>query len=166
MSDVKIKREADGERTLPVFAELERKMEGVRQRAFDLFSTRGGRQGRDLDDWITAERELLGWSTAEMKERPDEFEVDLALPGFKADDVELTATSQEIIVHAARKDQRSGETDHVVWSEFGSNEIYRRFTLPADVRTDRVTAELKNGVLRVHAPKSVVANEHDAEVTH
>jgi HSP20 family molecular chaperone IbpA len=165
MSDVKIKRHTDGERSLPVFAELDRKMEAVRQRAFDLFANRGGRPGGDLDDWIAAERELMGSSTAELTERADEFEVGVTLPGFKADDIELTATPTEIIVHAERKDQRSGETDRVVWSEFGSSEVYRRFALPADVKADRVTAELKNGMLRVLAPKKEAGNGHTVDVT-
>jgi HSP20 family protein len=158
MSDVKIQRETDGERTLPVFAELDRRMEAVRQRAFDLFASRGGSLGRDLDDWITAEREVLGSSPSALMEHPDEFEVDVALPGFKADDVEVTATPRELVLHAARKSQRRGETEQVVWSEFGSNEVYRRFTLPGDVTPDGVTAELKNGVLRVHVPKGKASN--------
>lgn len=163
MSDVKIRRATDDHHVLPVIAELEQKMEAVRERAFDLFSLRGGGQGHDLDDWVTAERELLGWSTAALKEHPTEFEVDVALPGFRADDVELTAMPHELIVHAARKDERSGQSDHVVWSEFGSSEVYRRVALPADVQTDAVIAQLKNGVLRVHAPKSVVTNERAAD---
>jgi HSP20 family protein len=159
MSDVRIMCEPDGERLLPVFAEFDRKVDAVRQRAFELFSSRGGRQGRDLDDWIAAERELLGVSSAELTERDDEFEVDVTLPGFKADDVELTATPTELIIHAERKTRRHGETTRVVWSEFGSNEVYRRLTLPADVNADAVTAELRNGLLRVHAPKrSAVGN--------
>jgi HSP20 family protein len=161
MSDVKIRCETDGERTLPVFAELERKIDAVRQRAFDLFSGRGGQQGWDLDDWITAERELMGWSAAEMTERPDEFEVDVALPGFKADHVELTATPKELILHAERKHQRNGGSERVVWSELGADEVYRRFTLPAEVNADGVKAELKNGVLRVHAPKKAVQQEQE-----
>ncbi|MCU0633720.1 MAG: Hsp20 family protein [Gemmatimonadaceae bacterium] len=164
MSDVTIKRQLDGERSLPVFAELERKMDAVRARAFSLFADRGGRPGGDLDDWLAAERELMGWSTAELTERKDEFEVDVTLPGFKADDIELTATPKEIIVHAERKAQRSGETDRVVWSEFGSNDVYRRFPLPADVKVDHVTADLKNGVLRVRAPKQTMETGRTVEI--
>jgi HSP20 family molecular chaperone IbpA len=165
MSDVKKVHHTNGERSLPVFAELDRKMEAVRQRAFDLFSNRGARPGGDLDDWIAAERELMGWSTAELTDRQDEFEVDVTLPGFKPDDIELTATPREIIVHAERMDERGGASDRVIWSEFGSNEIYRRFALPADVKADRVTAELKNGVLRVHAPKEEMKNGQRVEIT-
>ena len=32
----------------------------IRQRAYDRFSERGGEHGRDLEDWLEAERELDG----------------------------------------------------------------------------------------------------------
>ncbi len=163
MSDIKIHRGNDGDRRPPVLAEFDRRMDAVRQRAFDLFSIRGGGLGRDFDDWIAAERELLGSSPSALMEHPEEFEVDVALPGFKADDIELTATPQEIVLHAERKTQQSGETDHIVWSEFGSNEVYRRFILPTGAQADGVTAELKSGVLRVHVPKGKVTNDRDAK---
>ena len=33
--------------------------ERIRQRAFEIHKARGGDHGRDLDDWLEAERELL-----------------------------------------------------------------------------------------------------------
>lgn len=32
--------------------------EAIRQRAFEIFSVRGGAPGYELDDWLRAEREL------------------------------------------------------------------------------------------------------------
>jgi hypothetical protein len=32
----------------------------IRQRAYEIYMRRGGAQGRDVDDWIAAERELRG----------------------------------------------------------------------------------------------------------
>jgi len=32
--------------------------EQIRQRAYELFSARGRADGKELDDWLTAEREL------------------------------------------------------------------------------------------------------------
>jgi hypothetical protein len=32
--------------------------EAIARRAFELFLARGGQHGRDLDDWLQAEREL------------------------------------------------------------------------------------------------------------
>ena len=37
--------------------------ERIRQRAFELFELRGRQDGRDFDDWLQAEAELLGRPT-------------------------------------------------------------------------------------------------------
>lgn len=164
MSDVQITRLNGDERTLPVFAEFERRLDAVRERAFSLFASRGRRAGSDLEDWMKAERELFGWSPGELKERDGEYVVDVTLPGFKADEVELTATPSELIVHAHTTSEKKGEEGQVIWSEFGSSEVYRRFSLPTPVQSERITAELKNGVLTVHAPKSVAATRESTRI--
>lgn len=154
MSGIRIQRANDGERDLPVFSDLARRMDAVRQRAFEMFAERGGTEGRDLDDWIAAEHEVLGWPAAELKEANGDFRVDVTLPGFAAKEIEVTATPTELIVHAASTHEKKGEEDNVVWSEFGSNDVYRRFGFPKAVDADKVTAELENGILKVRAPKS------------
>ena len=34
--------------------------EGIRRRAYEIYLERGEQPGRDLDDWVQAERELAG----------------------------------------------------------------------------------------------------------
>ena len=80
MSQVLIHRDSDGERTHPVFAELADRLDAVRLRAFDRFSKRGTQAGNDLDDWIAAEREVMGWPAAELTEHDGAYEVDITLP--------------------------------------------------------------------------------------
>jgi len=159
MSDIRIQRAGDGDAVLPVFDELARRMDAVRQRAFELFAERGGGAGHELDDWIAAEHELLGWPAAELKEADGEYEVDVTLPGFAAKEVEVTATPKELIVHAATSHEKKAEDEHVVWSEFGSNDVYRRFGFPIQVDADKVTASLEKGILKVKAPKSLLEAE-------
>ncbi len=154
MSHVQIHRDADGERSLPVFQELADRLDAVRERAFALFSRRGGQPGRELEDWVTAEREVLGWPVAELKERNGSYEVDVTLPGFSPKDIEVTATPNEMIVHAVATTDRSGEDSRVLWSEFGQQEIYRRIDLPTAINADKVSASLDHGVLHLKAPKS------------
>jgi len=45
--------------------------ERVAQRAYELYLERGGGEGQDLDDWLSAERELAG-STRSSDESPGE----------------------------------------------------------------------------------------------
>ncbi len=159
MPSIRIQRAADGERDHPIFTELARRMESVRQRAFEMFAARGGEEGHDLDDWIAAEHEVLGWPAAELKEANGAFQVDITLPGFNAKEVDVTATPSELIVHAASTMEQHGEDEAILWSEFGSNDVYRRFGFPRTVDADKITATLENGILKVRAPKLEVTRE-------
>jgi HSP20 family molecular chaperone IbpA len=94
----------------------------------DLFERRGREFGYALDDWLKAEREILGqWSAAELKEKEGKYELEMTLPGFDPKEIQVTATPQEIIVHAETKHEKKAEEGKVVWSEFGSNSVYRGF---------------------------------------
>ncbi len=144
------------ERKLPIFAELDELAEKIRVRAFNLFAGRGFEEGSDVDDWLTAEREIC-WPATELDEEDDEIEVKVALAGFEPEDIEITASPRELIVKASHKEERtkpeSGEGKGTHWSEFRSNEVYRRVPLPADIDVAKVSAEFKRGMLEIEAPK-------------
>ena len=75
MSQVAIQKVNDTAKTsLPIFEEVARRFDAVRQRAFDLFENRGGELGHDQEDWLKAERELFCWPAAELAERDGKYE--------------------------------------------------------------------------------------------
>jgi HSP20 family protein len=152
MSRVSIHKAHDGAKALPAFEELDRRVDAVRKRAFELFEQRGFAPEHDLDDWLAAEREVLGWPAAELKEKDHNYEVEVALPGFAPDEVEVSATPTDIVVHAAADREKKGETERVIWTEFGSNDVYRYFHLPQAVASEKVQAEFDEGLLRITAP--------------
>jgi len=144
------------DRSLPVFAEVERLMLDIGRRANELFDVHGHVGGHELDDWLQAEHEIC-WPAAELVERDEDFVLCVALPGYEPSDIELTVTPREIIVHAARKAERVEEgkekAGQVRWSEFRSNDVYRRVETPAAIDVERVRASLKLGLLKITAPK-------------
>jgi len=157
MSEVSIQKVKDPAReTLPIFADIAKRIDAVRQRAHELFENRNDQIGRPLEDWFTAERELFGWTAAELSEKDNAYEIDFTLAGFDPKDVQVTATPKEILVRAATKEERKGGKEKVLWSEFGSKDVCRRFELPTAIDTDKVNATLDKGVLHIKANKSVV----------
>ena len=154
MSQIAVKKlNGGGKEALPVFGEIARRFEAIERRAFDLFEKRGREVGHEAEDWFKAEHELLGYAAAELSEKDGTYEMRIALPGFEAKEVEVTATPSDIVVHAATKQEKRGEKDNVLWTEFGSNDVYRRFELPNSIVADKVTANLENGLLRINAPE-------------
>lgn len=146
----------DEERTLPVFAEMERAFDRVRERAFALFEGRRFGDARALDDWLTAEREVC-WPQSELVERDRDFVVSVALPGFEPGEIRVTVTPQELIVHAesrsAKSDRREVAAAKLWWTEFSSRDTYRKVEFPAEIDTGQVNATLKNGLLEIVAGK-------------
>lgn len=138
---------------LPILDELERMIGLVRERAFDLFARRGFQTGRDLDDWLQAEREVFGFPASELQETETGFQLKVSLPGFAAGQVKVTALAGEWIVQAFCEKQEN-ESSEVHWSEFSTCQVLRRFRLPAPVNLDTVTATLDQGLLTVTGQKT------------
>jgi len=141
---------------LPLFQELEKRFEQVRKRAFELFETRGREPGHDFDDWVRAEHEVVGWPAAELAEENGEYKLEMTLPGFDPKEVEVAATPSEILVHAEIKPQKKTGADHIVWTEFGPNNVCRRFMLPQPIDVSKTKATLEHGLLKVIAEKAPV----------
>jgi HSP20 family protein len=164
MSQVAIEKVNNAsKRTLPIFADFAERFEAIRRRAFGLFEMRGCELGHDVEDWLKAEHELMGWPAAKLAEKDGVYQMQITLPGFEARDVEVTATPSEILVHAATKAETKEEKDNILWTEFGSNEVYRRFEVPNPINVDKVTAKIENGILRINAPEITKSMEASAK---
>jgi HSP20 family protein len=159
MSKLNIQKVPSAEdRKLPIFNELENIAKQIRVRAYNLFANRGFSEGHDLEDWLTAQREIC-WPTAELVEEEKAFNVKIALAGFEPEDISITATPHELIVKAShkteRKESESPDGARVRWSEFRSNDVYRQIELPADVDVAGISAEFAKGMLEIEAPKLI-----------
>src|SRR6185312_7590187 len=137
----------------PVLDDLKALSDRVRQRAFELFQRRGGVDGFALDDWFTAEQDVLQIPQAELIEKNGAFKVRLSAPGFEAGDLNVIAQPDALIVKAAAHHEHETNEENVHFCEFDQKTFYRRFNLPEAIAVDKVTASLENGVLRLLAPK-------------
>jgi HSP20 family protein len=134
-------------------------LDGISQRAFDLYQQRGAQPGHDLDDWLQAERELLWAPPAELIETETQFKFRLAVPGYDAKDLQVTVFPDAIVVRAeAFKEIRNNVTVHI--RELSSRTLLRMVSLPSGINVEKVTATLDQGVLRLVALKSDAAGEN------
>lgn len=137
----------------PLFQEIEKQLEEVRRRAFELFENRGRELGHALEDWLKAEREVLGSPAAELTEVNSKYKVAMTLPGYEPKDVQVTATPSEIVVHAKAERKKEAAEEKCLWTEFRTSSVYRRFEFPEAIDLEKTTATLDKGMLHVTAPK-------------
>lgn len=94
------------------------------------------------------------WSpSVDIFENKDSLVLEAELPGMKREDIELSIENNVITISGSRHFEKKDEGDnyHRVERSYGS--FTRSFTLPQTVTSENVTAEFKNGVLRVNLPK-------------
>ena len=92
----------------------------------------------------------------------DEMVLQLDLPGVKGEDVEVHYERGELAVNARKHSTpRSGQG---LVEEFESGDYYRAFLISQEVAADRITAELKHGVLTVRLPKHEAAKPRKVAV--
>src|SRR5271165_7147525 len=101
MAQIQVHKGKDQE-TLPqrVLEQVRTTTEAIRQRAFDLFQRREGGNGTDLNDWLQAEQDVAWSPTCELVEDEKEFRARIALPGFDAKDIQVSAAPDALIIHA------------------------------------------------------------------
>jgi HSP20 family molecular chaperone IbpA len=61
----------------------------VARRAYQKFVSRGGQPGGELDDWLDAERELLGNLSVNLEDGGDFLSALASLPGLKSEEVDI-----------------------------------------------------------------------------
>ncbi len=93
---------------------------------------------------------------ADLYETEDAYVLELEVPGFEADDIDLQFENGMLVVTGARsvedERQNGGKTYHVRERSF--ERFSRSFTLPESVDPDEVKANLEHGVLTVTLPKA------------
>lgn len=89
----------------------------------------------------------------DIREEDDAFFVDAEVPGVGADDVQIDVEKNVLTIRGERKTEKeqSEGTYRRVERQYGS--FTRSFTLPETVDADKISADLKDGVLALRLPK-------------
>jgi HSP20 family molecular chaperone IbpA len=119
----------------------------INKRAFEIFEGNGRIFGRELDDWLKAEREFLHPVHIQLAESGESLDVKAEVPGFDEKDLEINVESRRVTISGKRETSKKEKKGKTVYSETGCDQILRVVDLPAEVETDKVTATPQNGVL-------------------
>lgn len=103
----------------------------------------------------TVQRRVTFTPAVDILELPDELVLFVDLPGVKADSVDVHFERGELTVKARR--EATPKAGRGLVEEFLPGEFSRGFLISQDVAADRISAEVKDGVLKVHLPKAQAA---------
>ncbi len=137
----------------PLREEADRIRARIAERAYELSARRGYAPGRELDDWLTAEDQLVWKPEMRLEEHPRELVLKLRLPGVRAEDVHLFVAAERILLLGEAQGERVTEGMRVHSDEFRYGPIFREVWLPRAIDPGRAKARLSEGVLTLVLPK-------------
>jgi HSP20 family molecular chaperone IbpA len=85
-------------------------------------------------------------------ETDDELVLTGDLPGVNTDDLEVRFEDRELVIHG-KVASRHADVEFL-YGEYGTGDFYRSFTVGESIAAEKIWAELKNGVVTIHLPKS------------
>jgi len=160
--------------------------DSVARRAYERYVERGGIPGKELEDWLTAERELLPNLRADFEESDGFIHGLASVPGFKSSEIAVGVEPNWVVILAQRglrneppnpaavatiEDREvghslgrdavcggGGENPEVVIDRFPQQMFCVR-ELPAKVDPERVVAVLSNGLLGIRMAKVMAGKD-------
>ena len=108
---------------------------------------------------------LLRERCALILEPGKEYLIKVELPEVKKEDVKISMEEGTLTIMGDRKFEKeeSGKKYHRVERAYGS--FGRSFSLPDDASPGKVTADFKDGILKVHLAKNAKAKPQQVEVS-
>lgn len=154
-----VKRER--ERTFPVtpIYDIEKWFEEMWERPFSLF-----RPSRLTD--VELATELYGITPhVDIYEEGKELVLKADIPGMRKEDIKVDISENMLTISGERtKTEKVEKTDYCrIERTFGS--FHRRFELPGDLDTEKVTAHYENGVLELRIPMLKEAEKKHVKVS-
>ena len=101
---------------------------------------------------------------ADVYETPEEFVVELEVPGFEEKELGLEVTDHTLTIKGQAKVTKEEKEKAFILHERLEREFERRFQLPEDADTEKLVATFSSGVLEVHAPKTIEAKARKVEI--
>jgi HSP20 family protein len=100
----------------------------------------------------------------DITEDSKEYTVKAELPGLSKENVKVAVEDGVLSISGERKEEKEEKDKkyHRVERSYGS--FRRSFTLPEGTSGEKVTAEFKDGILKVHLPKDETAKPKPVDV--
>jgi HSP20 family protein len=156
----------------PTFVEAEKMFDKLAEitketaaKAYDFFVERGSQLGSHLEDWLRAESETLRTAPVKITNTKDIVNVMIAVPGFKANEIEVSVKDDRLIVSGEATEENNKDDENTFYSEWRSNRFLRELTLPSKVQTKDVEAKLKEGVLTLSLKKEAETEAAKVAIT-
>lgn len=125
-------------------------------RFWDSFIEGGVRKrGERAGEWFPA---------LDISETKNDIVVKTEIPGLDRKDIDISLSDGVLIIKGEKKQEKESEKEnyHLVERSYGT--FIRSVRLPQEVKTDKINASYKNGLLKITLPKSEESKKKEIKI--
>jgi HSP20 family protein len=105
------------------------------------------------NDFLSLSRFNANVPPVNVKETSDAYHLELAVPGLYKENVDINLDGNLLTISGKHEEKINEEKENYTRREFNFSSFTRTFTLPESVNAEAITADLKDGILKVNLPK-------------
>jgi len=110
---------------------------------------------------VATEQQAEEWSSGyegqlaiDVYQTPESIVIKSTIAGVSPENISVTVDNDMVTVKGERKGEKTVKKEDYYYQECYWGSFSRSVILPVDVETDKIDAELKNGILTVTLPKA------------
>src|SRR5437870_5039904 len=111
----------------------------IEQRAYEVFLDRNGEPGKEMEDWLKAESELLRLVPCEVMDKGNELMVRAEVPGFNQRELEVKADVDRIFITGHKERTMQSSSESRIFSDRECKDMFRQIPLPMRVDPKQVS---------------------------
>jgi HSP20 family protein len=115
--------------------------------------------------WLDDDSGVGSWNPkVDIYENDNNFVIKAELPGLEKKDVSIDVQDRVLTLKGERKLENEVKEDNYYRREMSYGRFQRAFTLPANVDSDKITADFKDGLLKIEVPKPEEAKPKNVSI--
>jgi HSP20 family protein len=133
-------------------------MQDEMNRMFDRFF------GRDVSEDQEHYGSIQWHPNVDVSENNDEYLVLAELPGMRKEEIHVTYADGNLKIEGERKQEKEEKDTNYHRVERVYGKFCRNFNIPSAIKNDKISADFKDGVLKIHLPKAEEVKPKQIEV--
>ena len=121
----------------------------------DFFQMRPSSNNKNQKKWAPS---------IEVSEKDNEYIVCADIPGMKKEDINLTLSENSLIISGERHSESKDDSSGNHYSEMSYGSFYRTIPFQHEVDSEKVSASMNNGLLKINIGKSETTKEKSRRI--
>lgn len=118
----------------------------------------------DNGDWFKPAVKGVSIPAVNVTENNNEFKLKVAAPGFKKEDFKLEVKNGYLSISGESKEEKEEKDEKYTRQEYRYSTFTRSFALPDNVKSEDISAEYTDGVLKVVLPKKKTEEKASTQI--